>query len=127
MPAFTTAVQHCTGCSNKRNWARKQNKRHQNWKQIKLSLFTEYHDPIFRNSQRIHKKVTGVNKSKREKLQATRSTHKPIMFLCTSNKCFKKQNNSICKASKIIKYLENNQEVKTKEVKHLYFRNYKHC
>lgn len=66
------------------------------------------HDPIFRNSQRIHKKVTGVNKS-RKTAGYKINTHKPIMSLYTSNKCFKKQNNSICKASKIIKYLENNQ------------------
>lgn len=84
------------------------------------------HDPIFRKSQRIHKKVTGVNKP-REAAGYKINTHKPIMFLYTSNKCFKKQNNTICKASKIIKYLKITKEVKTKEMKHLYFENYRHC
>lgn len=78
MPAFTTAVQHCTGCSNKRNWARKQNKRHQNWKQIKLSLFTEYTIQYLETLKESTKRSLRLTNP--EKLQATRSTH--INQLC---------------------------------------------
>ena len=87
MPAFTTAVQHCTGSSNKKNWARKQ--KASKLETSKTISVHRIHDPIFRKSQRIHKKVTGANKS-RKAAGYKINTHKPIMFLYISNKCFKK-------------------------------------
>ena len=78
MPAFTTAVQHPTGSSNKRNWARKQNKRHQKWKQVKLSLFTEYMIQYLENLKESTKRSLELTNP--EKLQATSSTH--INQLC---------------------------------------------
>ena len=41
MPAFITIIQHGTGSSSQSNQIRKRNKKHLNWKEVKLSLFAD--------------------------------------------------------------------------------------
>ena len=96
-------------------------------KQVKLTLFTEYMILYLENFKEVTKRSLEVTNKFSKVAGYKINTQKSTVFLYTSKKCSKKEIKKIIPftiASKSIKYLKINL---TKEVKDLYFENYKHC
>lgn len=81
MPAFNTAFQQCTGTSS---WVIRQGEKTSKWKRRRQTIsIHRWHDPIFREFQRIHQKMRKYGNYQRTsaKLQSSRSTRKPQLCI----------------------------------------------
>ena len=125
MSIFTTIIQHSSGSPSYSHQRRKRNKRNPDWKEVKLSLFSDDRVLYLENPKDTTKKLLELINEFGKVAGYKINTQKSIALLYTNNEKSAREIReaiSFTIASKRIKYLGVNPP---KETKDLYSENYK--